>query len=309
LGGIISFAQNEGDNGTTGFIRVDNGGLYPDNGGLYRIIDGGQTWQRVSTEIFSHVTMGTDRRGVAARGGALLQTTNGGERWDVTDTLDPVNRFPRGLHTFDRDRYSVIVPDRYQRNSRGLAGHSSDGGGTWGFRQRAGEQMGITEPFFWLSPKDVYCTNDGRILYSSDSGVMFSDIRGEWGQSRVATRDERYIYLFASDSARVGRWLILEGTSSVVVRLVDTGDLRASIIGNPSSDGVVQVRYTLPSSSLVEIELVDMRGWVMVTHRLDEQPSGEHTMVMDIQGIPSGRYLVRLGTNGDVVKLPLVVVR
>lgn len=78
--------------------------------------------------------------------------------------------------------------------------------------------------------------------------------------------------------------------------------------------GSVGIRYYLPETSGVIIEIYDVTGVKIRTLQAGYQEAGDHVITWDVrdrhaQPVPAGIYFVRLRTGTQARSLPLVVVR
>jgi hypothetical protein len=71
---------------------------------------------------------------------------------------------------------------------------------------------------------------------------------------------------------------------------------------------ITQIRYRLPVSSKVRLEVFDMLGRRIATLVEARQEAGEYQMRFNAENLPSGMYLLRLQAGGfsDTKKMLLV---
>ncbi len=70
----------------------------------------------------------------------------------------------------------------------------------------------------------------------------------------------------------------------------------------------VSIRYTLTTGTDVNCEVVDMGGRRVLDRPFGRQTAGEHTVRLDLTGLPAGLYLLRVSTGSGVLSgyLPVV---
>ncbi len=81
-----------------------------------------------------------------------------------------------------------------------------------------------------------------------------------------------------------------------------------SVVPNPARD-VSTVQYQLPRSGNAELAVYDLNGRLVRTLAIGVLDKGEHTAVIDLDGLSSGRYYLRLTLGTDVFSQPLDIVK
>jgi len=81
-----------------------------------------------------------------------------------------------------------------------------------------------------------------------------------------------------------------------------------NIFPNPSSSSSV-IKYTLSSTSHVEIEFFDILGQVVAKVFSGEENPGEHTVIANMGGFPSGIYFCRILINGRINTRKLFLIK
>jgi hypothetical protein len=76
----------------------------------------------------------------------------------------------------------------------------------------------------------------------------------------------------------------------------ELGPPRIEVMPSLSLGGFVSVRYVLPSSDQLRVGLYDVSGRLMAARRIAVGRSG--TATLDLRGLASGVYLVRLAASG-----------
>lgn len=87
-----------------------------------------------------------------------------------------------------------------------------------------------------------------------------------------------------------------------------TGRLAIAMVSD-DGDGSASVAYALPASGPVRLELFSMRGELVRTIVDEPRDAGSHHAVVDLGGLASGSYMVRLVQNGAVASHVLHVTR
>ena len=116
---------------------------------------------------------------------------------------------------------------------------------------------------------------------------------------------ENYGSIFIASYGR-GMWMDTSFYSPVGI---DPGQPQTTPSGsllispNPVTD-VVKITYTLETSSNISLTLVDLRGRTVMNLSLGFNQKGTHTTKLNLNGLPSGTYMVRVGNaHGKIVKM------
>ena len=102
-------------------------------------------------------------------------------------------------------------------------------------------------------------------------------------------------------------WLADVGISSVGSGEDVEGYRMLSVAPNPTS-GELSVSYAIPTAGLTTITLIDPSGRELRSLLEENQEAGVHRPVLDLEGVPSGLYFVRIRSRGwDVLEGVYVV--
>ncbi|MEO0858659.1 MAG: PA domain-containing protein [Bacteroidota bacterium] len=82
----------------------------------------------------------------------------------------------------------------------------------------------------------------------------------------------------------------------------------ASVYPNPVST-TAQVGFTLPTAEQARVEVYDLLGRRVAVVAEGVRPAGTHTVTLDVTGLPSGVYVVRLATPSVALTERVTVVR
>ncbi|HVZ39603.1 MAG TPA: hypothetical protein VHI13_10025 [Candidatus Kapabacteria bacterium] len=296
-----AFARNNGRTGFTGFL------LGPDSA-LYSTPDTGSTWTRTSDARLSGVAMANEEIGIATRPGELLRTDNGGREWISATTLSPPQDLACGLVMFDTLSCSAIVSDAFNGFHGAGVLHSSDGGNTWR-RNSGNSQASLQNPFYWITPSQVYCAQNGQIALSVDSGRVFTiQYSGLQPYANSGIFDGRYLYYTkeaAVDTILLGRWRTFGNISAVPAANRRLEQVAVHIEKTTEEQMIIHVDH-LPVQAC-DVLLVDMRGVVLATQRLAEETSWSTTI--NTRELPGGAYLVSVRTPAGMTSVPITIVR
>lgn len=134
----------------------------------------------------------------------------------------------------------------------------------------------------------------------SDATIKMSDY-GQNGMPKVVVlgggADHKIFYNQNNLTTGIGEAIAeaLSTTSTYSVR----EDLQLRLFPNPTPDEL-QVSYTLPGSTVVSAEVLDLRGAEVLPVLKDEQqPAGAHDLLVDLRDLSEGVYFFRLNTEND----------
>ncbi len=82
-----------------------------------------------------------------------------------------------------------------------------------------------------------------------------------------------------------------------------------SVFPNPANSNSTNLSFTIPSNSEVLVELIDLTGRVVSVVIDEKSLSGQVSRTIDLSGVLSGNYLIRLNVNGDVTTQKFSVAR
>lgn len=77
-------------------------------------------------------------------------------------------------------------------------------------------------------------------------------------------------------------------------------------VPNPGN-GVVAIGYMMPTRAEVTLEIFDAAGRRVLAPETGVRDAGEHRILVDVSGLPSGAYMCRLVSGGHVLARPLLV--
>lgn len=277
------------------------------NGRLHRSNDTLQTWELRSDQEMLIIRMLDNQYGVAGRKGELLRSVDGGATWLTThDITEPTRTIPAGITTFGNGYVMAVVPDEYAAKDKWTIYRSFDNGATWSASPSYSPIRGWGS-VYWVSPAQGYMRSGSQLGYSTDSGRAFVFVRTVRYGGLLS--DARYFYFISLDSFKVGRWRIGgEPTSGVTTGPTVVQSLRLQ--ENVISTQPAFLRLRLASAGVASVAVITMAG--EETKLMAEQPleAGEHTLPIEVSGLPSGKYLVevRIG-NEPAQMLPLVIQR
>jgi hypothetical protein len=144
-----------------------------------------------------------------------------------------------------------------------------------------------------------------EIAFIEGAGTTDEPQRYEWVDARVP---------FAAEGLRYRlRQVDLDGTATLgpatyLQRTVPTEVAVRTLFPSPAR-GTVTLRYELSESSPARIEIYNLLGQHVRTVLDRRQRGGRYEETLDLSGLASGTYLVRLTTGGTVQTERLTVVR
>lgn len=189
----------------------------------------------------------------------------------------------------------------------------------------------------------------GIVEWTTSSGKARSDVGDVDGDSLleiVWSLRSRIILLddFQHDYAELGEWtndhygncdqslvtcadLDLDGSDEVIV----TGCFRTSILKWEDSVAVAEesppqqqtldlwvastiaqtctIHYTLPQPGRINLSVYDATGRMVETLKQAQESPGQHEVIWDASGVPSGVYFVRFAVSGKSTSCQVVIVR
>jgi hypothetical protein len=129
------------------------------------------------------------------------------------------------------------------------------------------------------------------------TALVLEELR--WGDGTLQIADVLEGRFTAKTSQAGGKRLISDVSSALAL---------VNIAPNPSAD-VLEVAYTLVNEAWTEVSLVDMRGNIVQMLMQSLKAAGEHRLQANVKQLPSGTYLLRLESGGEVVMRRVEVVR
>jgi hypothetical protein len=82
-----------------------------------------------------------------------------------------------------------------------------------------------------------------------------------------------------------------------------------SVYPNPAAGGLTQISYQLLQQQQVLVQLIDLHGKTIKELANEKQEPGQHSQVLDLQGVASGIYFVKLSGNNVKLSQKLITVQ
>lgn len=82
-----------------------------------------------------------------------------------------------------------------------------------------------------------------------------------------------------------------------------------SVYPNPAAGGLTQVSYQLLQQQQVSVQLIDLHGKLIKELVNEKREAGQHSQVLDLQGVPSGIYFLKLSGNNVKLSQKLITVQ
>ncbi len=121
----------------------------------------------------------------------------------------------------------------------------------------------------------------------------------QWGDGTLQVADVVVGGFRAKTSQAGGKRFISSATAALVL---------VRVAPNPSAD-VLEVAYTLGGEAWTDISLLDMRGNTVQIFAKGIKQAGEQSLQASVKHLPSGTYLLRMESCGEVVMQRVEVVR
>jgi len=86
------------------------------------------------------------------------------------------------------------------------------------------------------------------------------------------------------------------------------GVSRILVFPNPASD-ITNISYSLKQTKTISVQLLDIKGTVVKELYNKEEGPGEHTQILNLQGIASGVYFIKTSANQQKVSQKLITVQ
>jgi hypothetical protein len=234
--------------------------------------------------------------------GALFRTTDGGATW----TLKSLQPFPVYLYSVFFVNESVGYASGYRETIL----KTTDAGESWSIQRQAESGQGLYSVAF-LSPDTGYVVGDGKILYTTNGGVL-------WQQYLPSNFNRLEDVHFVSNT--VG-WIV--GASGTILRTTNAGGLTVVKANEPTfSDAfhldqnypnpfnpTTTMSFELTSNSFVSLTIYDILGREVSTLVHEELPRGTHARTFDATGLSSGVYTSRLEVGGRSLARSLMLLK
>ncbi len=278
--------------------------------------DGGKTWEIRSSAIsFREVAMLDSANGVAAAPDAIYTTSDGGRTWtkrhDLPNDVDHLLAL-KSFVTFTENRYRALFPTGASDYMDYTVLTSTNGGAAWTPLVRTGAPRPIDAGAHWTGFDSLFAVGKGAtIQYTENGGQSFMLLRdssaafeanGGWV---VSGMDISYLYIMGVGNVGA-RWFIRPQTLAAPGTPVFAGSAR--LLTNPVIGDRAAVQLTLPRATGLTIDLVDMLGSVRRALPVEYREAGTSLETIDLGGLASGRYLLRIGTDHGSTAIPLVIV-
>lgn len=192
------------------------------------------------------------------------------------------------------------------------AGYHAGGSSGSGLFDGDGYLIGDLSAGLYSNPDDTACNRNVAGQHAMSNDVAFySRFSKAWEYTEEGTAANR----------RLKPWLDPAGTNAVTINPVtasctgigttslhktddDLAD-NIQIFPNPSSDGIVSVRYNLGSSQELSVAVADLTGQIVFTTKLGKVQSG--TGQLNLGALASGMYLVKISTATGFTSKKLVI--
>ncbi|MBD3336448.1 MAG: hypothetical protein GF355_13115 [Candidatus Eisenbacteria bacterium] len=321
------------------FVDAATGWVVGREGTILKTTDGGDTWSDQSfggsLDLRAVVFLDHDEGWIAGEDGLLLKTTDSGMNWvqkpgafnEYQYDLDFVDS-QHGWTSFSHD-YGVIqrtedggeswhivntgssafalegidFVDAFTGWTVGVEGtilKSSDGGATWFEQEGVDPPESLTDVHFLDASRGWICGSTGRIMVTVDGGATWS--------RQLSGTDSRLnaIYIVGESAGyAVGHWgTVLRTQTTTGVEEGAEGTARRLVLRNSPNPFLraTTLRYHLPRSAHVRLDLFDVLGRRVATLIDERRPAGPQAVQWDGrdgQGRPvaPGVYLYRLDTR------------
>lgn len=121
----------------------------------------------------------------------------------------------------------------------------------------------------------------------------------QWGDGALQVSDVLEGSFKAKTSQAGGKRFISSATAGLAL---------VRVAPNPSAD-VLEIAYTLGSDAWTDISLLDMRGNIVQILAKGIKQAGEQSVQTSVKQLPSGTYLLRMESGGEVVMQRVEIVR
>jgi hypothetical protein len=285
----------------TQVIKVGDDLLSGSSQGVWRSADNGATWVHSSEGmgyididvfvypfVWSLTSIGDT---VLAAGYSMLhRSVDGGNHWETL-----YNGYV-GLRLYNFDNQLFWVTSNYTYRS-------NDAGATWQavvFDHPDGvNSMARLDSLMFASTR-------GGVLVSKDKGYTWSFSDGNFPDSLWITClsvDNQYLY---AGTQGEGVWRRpLQDFTSKSTQPPSQALAYVVLLTNPVAERA-DIRVVLPEKSNLEILVFNADGRVLRTIALGEKNAGEHTISIDLTGLPQANYKVVLSINKQIFALNVI---
>ncbi|MGE3799781.1 MAG: T9SS type A sorting domain-containing protein [Candidatus Kapaibacterium sp.] len=264
-------------------------------GSLWRTIDNGAKWEK----IFKNINVNTiaavdDATWLIGTNQGMLRSTDYGDSWNPVPDMRDTTIFEI-IYSPDRTVYALQVGGFFRSFDLGL---------TW---ERIVSLGGV--------PGAITTNFLGRVFVEYRGHVYSSGNKGKnWGlydvglpiNKWVLAVDEGHRLIAAGEYDNV--WRTKESTASVEN---DTEEMVTSTRILPHYPEPVttstQIRYQLAHPEVIRLSVVDIMGREQRMLREGRMEEGVHEEKLDVAGLPSGLYFIRLITETEMVVEPILI--
>jgi photosystem II stability/assembly factor-like uncharacterized protein len=293
-GGVNWTIMNGGDEVITNAIASiyftdENTGLVSGGDKTMKTTDGGETWTQVSDIAFKQIQFVNDTLGFARTTGytsRIYKTTDAGENWEVSFEIE------EGINSFDFVNENV----GYLTGDNGLFYKTTDGGTNWSELDIDWEYYVSVD--FYNADTGYLINENGEIDYTEDGGQSWY-----WDISVYGIENIEYsksnVYLY--------------GTYGKILKGHVTGDLGTheysfpgpyiQLTPNPADD-YLKIN-ALTETNILSVEIFDIQGRLI----LDRTGLFNHSAEINLDGIDSGVYFVRILMENDKAVVKKIVIR
>jgi photosystem II stability/assembly factor-like uncharacterized protein len=288
--------QDAGGKGLFGvsFVDVNHGWVVGGTGPtaglpvIFRTTDGGSTWANVTSGSFSFysVSFSDTNNGIAVGYDSyIFRTTNGGSSW-------------KSIPTSSSHYNAVCLTDANIGTIVGLNGiilHTTNGGSSW-IIQSSGTNNSLYGLSFPNANTGFAVGENGTILSTTDAGAHWMvQSSGTTATLRGVCFTDSRIGTIVGDSG-----IILRTTTGGLTEVKDDHkhDLPNTFrleqnYPNPFNP-MTTISFSLPSRSIVSLQVFDMIGREVATIVSEEIPAGNYTKQWNAGNMSSGIYFYRL---------------
>ena len=277
---------------TLGYIGIDTyGRMYGTTNDVFaRSDDHGKTWYSFNYEFPSNYTpdfirgysVGPDRRLVVYK------------QWDIYYSSDDGVTWTHEAYPFQVKDVENIV---YTRSGKLLL--SLEDGSLWKKESTDSSwnktiNLGVIDNFLTDSVGGIYAENGRRVWYSPDEGTSWELATNEhYEYARVSIEEDNNVYVPA-----VGKILRhpVPVPLSVPFMTAQNRERYGLQLHTHTEAGSGVIEFTLPATTNVLLQLVDVKGQTTILVNNESLSSGIHHYDLP-EGLASGRYIVRLCTE------------
>ncbi len=289
--------------------------------GLVGSNDGGRNFTSRNAALpFRDIAMYDSATGVAALGDGLYKTSNGGSDWTKEQAYNPNRDEPLGLTAIPNVAtgevtYKVILPDPTKEYQHWDIA-TKNGTGAWSVGAMTGAPRPLDRSAYWFGPDTAFAVGKGgTVQFSSTGGNSFTLLRDSTEQFNnvggwiVMDGDGRNLYI-AGTGNTAARWGVYAEPVITSVPSTGTGGRQyARLLANPVITGQAQLLLAIDRADELTVEVVDMLGSTQLAQRMVITDAGNFTLAINLRGLSSGQYLLRVSGSNGVQTLPLMVLR